>query len=62
MDSSSSKQTPVKTFLDALAYLATALSGVFMVVLVASFGWLVFGRYVLNDTPTWVEQMAFFGD
>jgi TRAP-type C4-dicarboxylate transport system permease small subunit len=58
MDSSSSKQTPVKTFLDALAYLATALSGVFMVVLVASFGWLVFGRYVLNDTPTWVEQMA----
>ncbi|TYL48949.1 TRAP transporter small permease [Marinomonas sp. IMCC 4694] len=58
MDSSSSKQTPVKTFLDVLAYLATALSGVFMVVLVASFGWLVFGRYVLNDTPTWVEQMA----
>lgn len=58
MDSSFSKQTPVKTFLDVLAYLATALSGVFMVVLVASFGWLVFGRYVLNDTPTWVEQMA----
>ena len=58
MDVFSSKQTPVKTFLDALAYLATALSGVFMVVLVASFGRLVFGRYVLNDTPTWVEQMA----
>jgi len=58
MDSFSSKQTSVKTFLDALAYLATALSGVFMVVLVASFGWLVFGRYVLNSTPTWVEQMA----
>ena len=26
--------------------------------LVAVFGWLVFGRYVLNDTPTWVEQLA----
>jgi len=33
------------------------------------FAWLVFGRYVLNDTPTWVEQVslllvmviAFFG-
>lgn len=58
MNSSSSKKTPVKAFLDVLAHLATALSGVFMVVLVASFGWLVFGRYVLNDTPTWVEQMA----
>ncbi|GGN22923.1 MULTISPECIES: TRAP transporter small permease [Marinomonas] len=58
MDSFHSKQIPIKTFLDALAYLAMALSGVFLVVLVASFGWLVFGRYVLNDTPTWVEQMA----
>jgi TRAP-type transport system small permease protein len=29
-----------------------------MVVLVAIFGWLVFGRYVLNATPTWVEQLA----
>ncbi len=29
-----------------------------MVVLLAIFGWLVFGRYVLNVTPTWVEQLA----
>ena len=29
-----------------------------MVVLLATFGWLVFGRYVLNVTPTWVEQLA----
>nr|WP_246523480.1 TRAP transporter small permease [Neoroseomonas eburnea] len=21
-------------------------------------GWLVFGRYVLNDTPTWIERAA----
>ena len=55
---SSSTQPKIKTLLDAIAYLATALSGVFLVLLVASFGWLVFGRYVLNDTPTWVEQMA----
>lgn len=26
--------------------------------LTAIFGWLVFGRYVLNATPTWVEQVA----
>ncbi|KPA21281.1 Tripartite ATP-independent periplasmic transporter, DctQ component [Shimia sp. SK013] len=29
-----------------------------LVVLVTTFGWLVFGRYVLNATPTWVEQLA----
>lgn len=37
---------------------ATILSGISLVFLVASFGWLVFGRYVLNATPTWVEQVA----
>ena len=35
-----------------------AASGVALVVLIAIFGWLVFGRYVLNDTPTWVEQLS----
>ncbi|NIA70076.1 TRAP transporter small permease [Pelagibius litoralis] len=29
-----------------------------MVTLIAIFAWLVFGRYVLNETPTWVEQLA----
>jgi TRAP-type C4-dicarboxylate transport system permease small subunit len=29
-----------------------------MVVMTAIFGWLVFGRYVLNATPTWVEQVS----
>lgn len=40
------------------ARLAAALSGICLVLLVASFGWLVFGRYILNATPTWVEQVA----
>jgi len=34
------------------------LASIALVVLVATFGWLVFGRYVLNVTPTWVEQLA----
>lgn len=34
------------------------LSSCALVVLVVIFGWLVFGRYVLNVTPTWVEQLA----
>ncbi len=44
--------------LDRLAALCMLLAGVMMVTLIAIFGWLVFGRYVLNDTPTWVEQAA----
>jgi TRAP-type C4-dicarboxylate transport system permease small subunit len=39
---------------DACVFLASCA----MVVLLVTFGWLVFGRYVLNVTPTWVEQLA----
>lgn len=45
----------------ALDYIRAAcifVASVAMVVLIATFGWLVFGRYVLNATPTWVEQLA----
>lgn len=34
------------------------LSSVALAVLIAIFGWLVFGGYVLNVTPTWVERPA----
>lgn len=45
-------------FLDGLARLATGLASVLIVTLIVIFGWLVYGRYVLNATPTWVEQAA----
>ena len=35
-----------------------ALAVVALVILVGMMGWLVFGRYVLNDTPTWAEALA----
>ena len=41
-----------------LSAAVTLLSGLSLVFLVVSFGWLVYGRYVLNETPTWVEQVA----
>jgi len=44
--------------LDLISSLSLWVSGVGMVVLTVIFGWLVFGRYVLNATPTWVEQVA----
>ena len=45
-------------FLDAIAAFCKVLTGLALVFLTTTFGWLVFGRYVLNETPTWVEQTA----
>ena len=45
-------------FLDGLTRVATLVASVMMVTLITIFGWLVYGRYVLNATPTWVEQAA----
>lgn len=44
--------------LDILCRIVVTLAGIALVGLVAMMGWLVFGRYVLNDTPTWVERGA----
>lgn len=44
--------------LNALSRICTVLSSFALVLLVVIFGWLVFGRYVLNVTPTWVEQLS----
>lgn len=52
-------QEPLRwTFLDPLARSVVALSAVSLVLLVALTGWQVWGRYVLNDTPTWTEKAA----
>lgn len=57
------EQTPrwmdrTERVLDGLAFICMLAASLALVVLVATFGWLVFGRYVLNATPTWVEQLA----
>jgi len=44
--------------LDLFSHINTIITGVALVVMTAIFGWLVFGRYVLNSTPTWVEQVS----
>lgn len=45
-------------FLDAISWLCVVTTGIGMVVLTVIFSWLVYGRYVLNATPTWVEQVS----
>ena len=44
--------------LDLFSHLVVVIAGIALVGLVAMMGWLVFGRYVLNDTPTWIERAA----
>ncbi|MEM1130905.1 MAG: TRAP transporter small permease [Pseudomonadota bacterium] len=43
---------------DLLSRICLILAGTALVVMTVIFAWLVFGRYVLNDTPTWVEQVS----
>ena len=52
------KISPYDRLLDLFAYITIIITGVGLVVMTAIFGWLVFGRYVLNSTPTWVEQVS----
>lgn len=54
----SSSKSVFDRFLDLISYINTVLTGIALVFLTVIFGWLVFGRYVLNATPTWVEQVA----
>jgi len=44
--------------LDFFSCMNTIFTGVALVFMTVIFGWLVFGRYVLNATPTWVEQVS----
>ncbi|MDH4572766.1 TRAP transporter small permease [Salinicola acroporae] len=57
-DSASAPGSTSDRVLDALARLCLIVAGILLVFLIFSFGWLVFGRYVLNDTPTWIEQSS----
>jgi len=43
---------------DLICLVCMVLAGIALVVMTMIFAWLVFGRYVLNDTPTWVEQVS----
>lgn len=44
--------------LDHACRAALALAGIALVAMVVIVGWSVFGRFVLNDTPAWAEQVA----
>lgn len=41
-----------------LSKLALMLAVVLLIAVILSVQWQVFGRYVMNDTPTWAEALA----
>ncbi len=43
---------------DLICRAGLVLAGIGLCVIIATFGWHVYGRYILNDTPTWVEQLS----
>ena len=44
--------------MDLLAWSITRICSLLMIWLIIITGWQVFGRYVLNHTPAWVERAA----
>lgn len=44
--------------LDALTRLAQGFCTVLLMVMTVIISWQIFGRFVLNDTPRWSEQLA----
>ena len=44
--------------LEIICKISILVTGVSLVIMTSIFGWLVYGRYVLNATPTWVEQVS----
>lgn len=43
---------------DWISRICLIVAGTALVAMTLMFAWLVYGRYVLNDTPTWVEQYS----
>lgn len=48
----------VARLLDALAKLCNWLASIIMIFVVVTFAWMVFSRYVLGHTPTWIGQLG----
>lgn len=52
------KRSSAERIVDAVNAVLVFIAGVSLVILIVIFGWLVYGRYILNATPTWVEQAS----
>ena len=48
----------IDAIFDLISRVCIFVAGTALVAMTVIFAWLVYGRYVLNDTPTWVEQVS----
>ncbi|MEP3056157.1 TRAP transporter small permease [Ascidiaceihabitans sp.] len=48
----------MNTAFEFLTRICIVLAAISLVAMTVFYVWLVYGRYVLNDTPTWVEQVS----
>jgi len=55
------KQTglgPIDAFFRGIVAICRVITGVALVAMTVLLGYQVYGRYVLNDTPTWVDPLS----
>ena len=50
----------IRPGLTALSRLSLYIAGTGIVVMTVIVGWQVFGRYVLNDSPSWSEPLSLY--
>ncbi len=58
MDDTPRRDDGIERVLKALTRVAQFFCTLLMVVMTVIISWQIFGRYVLNDTPKWSEQLA----
>jgi TRAP-type C4-dicarboxylate transport system permease small subunit len=50
----------IRPFLGGLSRLMLYIAGIGMIAMTLIVGWQVFGRYVLNDSPSWSEPLSLY--
>jgi len=50
----------IKPILGGISRLSLYLAGIGIIVMTVVVGWQVFGRYVLNDSPSWSEPLSLY--
>jgi TRAP-type C4-dicarboxylate transport system permease small subunit len=50
----------IKPYLGGLSRISLYISGIGMIAMTLIVGWQVFGRYVLNDSPSWSEPLSLY--
>ncbi|KAB1087210.1 TRAP transporter small permease [Neorhizobium galegae] len=50
----------IKPILGGLSRLSLYISGIGMIAMTLIVGWQVFGRYILNDSPSWSEPLSLY--